>query len=92
MQLCSRVDNVALAHQASLKRIQALVPLQDEFLSTFQPAVLFDDTFKRFCGHFECAVMEQTGFYLVKTRKPIPPQDQKWLKNAALYARLSRQR
>lgn len=83
--LLTRLDNVALARQASDEGRPALDPLQEQLRDALPPAVLADPQFLRFLGHFQLRVMEQVGYELVQDQVPLPPHRQIVLKSAAVY-------
>ena len=83
--LLTRLDNVALARQASDKGWPALDPLQEQLRDALPEAVLADPNFLRFLGHFMLRVMEQVGYELVQDQAPLPPHRQIVLKSAAVY-------
>ncbi len=85
--LMTRLDNVALARQASDEGRAALDPLQEQIRDALPPAVLADPQFLRFLGHFMLRVMEQVGYDLLQDQVPLPPHRQIVLKSAAVYRR-----
>lgn len=86
--LMTRLDNVALARQASDEGRPALDPLQEQFRDALPPPVLADRQFLRFLGHFMLRVMEQVGYELVQDQVPLPPHRHIVLKSAAVYRRI----
>jgi hypothetical protein len=86
--LMTRLDNVALARQASDEGRPALDPLQEQFRDALPPAVLADPQFLRFLGHFMLRVMEQVGYELVQDQVQLPPHRHVVLKSAAVYRRV----
>lgn len=85
--LMTRLDNVALARDASDEGRQALDPLQEQLRDALPPAVLADPQFLRFLGHFMLRVMEQVGYELLQDQVPLPLHRQIVLKSAAVYRR-----
>jgi hypothetical protein len=86
--IMTRLDNVALARQATDQGRPALDPLQEQFRDALSQTAMNDPQFLRFLGHFMLRVMEQVGYELVQDQVPLPPHRHIVLKSAAVYRRV----